>query len=181
MVFIALGSNLTGHFGTPENTLREAVRELRDSGIHITVISNIYITEAHAHIPQPDFYNAVAAARTALPPDALLRVLKRIEAQAGRRGSKHPTRPFFQWTARPLDLDIVSYKGIVRNWKANCPQADRRVILPHPRAHERAFVLRPLADIAPYWHHPVFGLTPMELLRRPEVRETGRIKSALEF
>ena len=56
-----------------------------------------------------------------------------------------------------------------------------RVILPHPRAHERAFVLRPLADVAPFWHHPVSGLTPAQLLKRPKVRETGKILASQEF
>lgn len=181
MIFIALGSNLTSYFGAPENALRRAVRELAASGIQILGTSKMYITRAHAYTPQPDFYNAIAAVATPMPADALLQVLKRIEAQAGRRKTKSGRQPFFQWMPRPLDLDIVSYKGLVRNWKANRLKMMQRVILPHPRAHERAFVLKPIAEIAPEWHHPVFGLTAVQLLKRPEVRETGKIKGCLDF
>lgn len=179
MIVIALGSNLAGNFGTPQYALRKAVNELEASGIKILSTSKIYITEAHASRRQPDFYNAVVTAATALPADALLLVLKRIEAVAGRRKQKTGHTPFFRWTPRPLDLDIVCYEGVVRNWKGNRPGGRERVILPHPRAHERAFVLRPLADVAPFWHHPVLGLTPAQLLKRPRVRDTGRIKSSL--
>jgi len=178
MIVIALGSNLTGNFGAPENALRRAVSELAASGIQILGASRIYITRAHAYTRQPDFANAAVAVATPLPANALLLILKRIEAQAGRRKTKDARKPFFHWRPRPLDLDIVSYKGIVRNWKAKNPKAPRCVILPHPRAHERAFVLRPLADIAPHWHHPVLGLTAVQLLKRPAVRETGKILSS---
>jgi 2-amino-4-hydroxy-6-hydroxymethyldihydropteridine diphosphokinase len=103
--------------------------------------------------------------------------LKRIEAQAGRRELKEAHR----WIPRPLDLDIVSYKGVIHNWKMQKPLEGKRVVLPHARAHERAFVLQPLSEIAPFWHHPVFGLTAAELLKRPSVRQTGKILSADEF
>ncbi len=181
MIVIALGSNLTGNFGSPERALSKAVNELAASGIKIVGTSKIYITRAYSYKRQPDFYNAVVSVATSLPAGALLQVLKRIEAQAGRRTLKKGGRPYFQWMPRPLDLDIVSYKGTVRNWEANRPKKSARVILPHPRAHERAFVMRPLADAAPYWHHPVFGLTPAQFLKRPAVRETGKIKRSQEF
>jgi 2-amino-4-hydroxy-6-hydroxymethyldihydropteridine diphosphokinase len=61
------------------------------------------------------------------------------------------------------------------------PVEGMRVILPHPRAHERAFVLQPLSDVAPFWHHPVFGLSASEFLKRPAVRQTGKILSAGDF
>ncbi|MFY9640649.1 MAG: 2-amino-4-hydroxy-6-hydroxymethyldihydropteridine diphosphokinase [Rhodomicrobium sp.] len=181
MIIIALGSNLTGKFGSPEHALPKAVNELAASGIRIVAISKIYITKAHAYKKQPDFYNAVVSVVTSLPVSALLQVLKRIEAQAGRQQSKRAWYPYFRWMPRPLDLDIVSYKGIILNWKGNRPMEHARVILPHPRAHERAFVLRPLADVAPHWHHPVFGSTPAQFLNRPVVRETGKIKRSQEF
>lgn len=181
MIIIALGSNLRGNFGFPEEALCKAVNELKASGIKILNTSKIYITSAHAYKPQPDFYNAAVTVATSLPAGPLLQVLKRIEALAGRIGSRRNGPAYFRWMPRPLDLDIVSYKGIVHNWEAGRPKDGRRVILPHPRAHERAFVLRPLADIAPFWHHPVFGLTPAQLLKRPKVRETGKIKGSLEF
>jgi 2-amino-4-hydroxy-6-hydroxymethyldihydropteridine diphosphokinase len=181
MVIIALGSNLTGNFGPPQYALVKAVNELEVSGITILSVSKIYITQAHTYLRQPNFYNAIVAVATALPAGALLQVLKGIEARAGRRKQNNENRPFFNWRPRPLDLDIVSYKGTVRNWKGNRPKKGMRVILPHPRMHERAFVLRPLADVAPFWHHPVSGLTPAQFLKRPKVRETGKILASQEF
>jgi len=179
MIIIALGCNLAGNFGAPKDALLKAVNELAASGIKIVGMSSIYITQAHAYKKQPDYYNAIVTVATPLPADALLQVLKRIEAQAGRSKCKRGSPPFLQWMPRPLDMDIVSYKGIVQNWRAGRPKERQRVILPHPRAHERAFVLRPLEDAAPHWHHPVFGVTPAQLLKRPAVRETGKIKRRL--
>jgi 2-amino-4-hydroxy-6-hydroxymethyldihydropteridine diphosphokinase len=181
MIIIALGSNLRGNFGPPGDALRKAVNELSRAGIKILDISRMYITKAHAKRPQPDYYNAIVTAATSLPADSLLEVLKRIEAQAGRGKSKRAGAAYLRWMPRPLDLDVVSYKGIVRNWRARRPSEGRRVILPHPRAHERAFVLAPLGEIAPYWHHPVTGLTPAQMMKRPKVRETGKIKHSLKF
>ena len=72
MIVIALGSNLTGNFGAPQNALRKAVNELAASGIQILGTSKIYITQAHAYTQQPDFYNAIVAVATPMPADALL-------------------------------------------------------------------------------------------------------------
>ncbi len=181
VVVIALGSNLTGNFGPPQYALRKAVNELEAFGITILSTSKIYITKAHAYLKQPNFYNAIVTVATPLPAEAILQVLKGIEARAGRRMQKNERQPFFHWRPRPLDLDIVSYKGVVRNWKGSSRQKARCVTLPHQRAHERAFVLRPLTDVAPFWHHPVLGLTPAQLLKLPKVRGTGRILECLEF
>jgi hypothetical protein len=78
-------------------------------------------------------------------------VLKAIERKSGRRGG----RP---WGPRTLDIDIVDYGGLVRHWRGGHPSfrkaGTRPLILPHPLAHERPFVLKPLLDIAPHWHHP---------------------------
>jgi len=177
MIILALGSNLDGVFGTPYQSISRALNELTASGIKIKDASRLYRTRAYSPYPQPDFLNAIATAHTPLPAHTLLEILKRIEAQAGRRELKEARR----WIPRPLDLDIVSYKGVVYNWKMRRPLEGKRVVLPHARAHERAFVLQPLSEIAPFWHHPIFGLTAAELLKRPGVRQTGKILSADEF
>ena len=178
MLIIALGSNLSGVFGTPKQTLSRALAELTASGIQIASTSRLYRTRAHATQPQPDFLNAIAMGFSRLPPGALLEMFKRIEAQAGRGSAKTPHLKCSRWISRTLDLDIVSYKNVIYNWKMKKPLEGRRVILPHPRAHERAFVLQPLCDVAPFWHHPVFGLTASEFLKNPRVRQTGAILSA---
>ncbi|ADP71430.1 2-amino-4-hydroxy-6-hydroxymethyldihydropteridine pyrophosphokinase [Rhodomicrobium vannielii ATCC 17100] len=174
-IFIALGSNLPGPWGSPEETLQRAVRELASCGVEIEKTSRLYRTKAHSEVEQPDFVNAVASVNSSMPADALLRVLKRIEAQAGRFLTVKHHHADHRWAPRPLDLDIVSYKSLVRNWLRGHPVRDAKLTLPHPRAHERAFVLRPLMDVAPRWHHPVLGLTAAALLARPTVRDTGAI------
>jgi 2-amino-4-hydroxy-6-hydroxymethyldihydropteridine diphosphokinase len=181
MIVIALGSNLTGNFGSPQDALAKAVNEMEASGITILRTSKIYITQAHAYRRQPNFYNAIVTVTTPLPSEAILQVLEGIEALAGRRKQKIAGQPFFHWQPRPLDLDLVCYRATVRNWKGDRPKKLGRVILPHPRAHERAFVLEPLAEIAPFWHHPVSGLTATQLLKRPAVRQTGKILGCQEF
>jgi 2-amino-4-hydroxy-6-hydroxymethyldihydropteridine diphosphokinase len=180
MIIIALGSNLAGRFGMPYATIRRALDELNAQGVEIASTSRLYCTAAHSSTPQPDFVNAVATVYTPMSTASLMEILKRIEAQAGRRAGKNVRPTDLNWAPRTLDLDLISYKGLVCNWKMRAPLKRACVILPHPRAHERAFVLQPLLDVAPFWHHPVFGLTAAQLLKRPGVRETGAILSAGE-
>ncbi|MBT3070261.1 2-amino-4-hydroxy-6-hydroxymethyldihydropteridine diphosphokinase [Rhodomicrobium sp. Az07] len=180
-ILIALGSNLPGPWGSPEETLRRAVRELASHGVEIENTSRLYRTKAHSELAQPDYLNAAVSVNSSMPANTLLRVLKRIEAQAGRLLTVKRDRANHRWAPRPLDLDIVSYKGLVRNWLMGRPVEDATLVLPHPRAHERAFVLRPLMDIAPRWHHPVLGLTPAAMLVRPAVRNTGAILDVGHF
>jgi 2-amino-4-hydroxy-6-hydroxymethyldihydropteridine diphosphokinase len=181
MIILALGSNQYTTSGSPESTLCRAVFALRREGISVNKLSKIYKTEAYSYLPQPDYVNAAVLINTPLPPHVLLRMLKRLEADAGRRSGPDSGRPYYNWRPRPLDIDIVSYKGLIRNWNGCKPVSKARVILPHPRAHLRAFVLKPVADVAPEWHHPVFGLTAQEFLKRPEVQNAGRIIGSSEF
>jgi len=115
---------------------------------------------------QQDYINAVIRVQTSLSARNLLKKLKQIEKAAGR--NLVPMRIEGQWGPRPLDLDLVDYKGIVSKDFAACSRemisvknrnAMRRgpLVLPHPHAHLRPFVIRPLMDIEPLWHHPVSG------------------------
>lgn len=186
MIIIALGSNLPGVWGTPQQALRRSLDELIQYGIQIIETSRLYNTLPYGVAAQANFLNAVAIISTPIPAPALLRVFKEIEAQAGRRYTNTQVaarifrapvgpRPSQRWAPRPLDLDIVDYKGVVFNWKKGHPLVGCRVVLPHAGAHKRAFVLRPLSDVAPFWHHPVFGKTAVELLKQPTVRRAGAV------
>ena len=95
--------------GALAEILHRALRELERRGVKVEAVSNLYETAAMGAAHQPSYLNQVALIATSLPAPALLRLLKQIEAQAGRRGG----RP---WGARTLDLDIIDYKGRVVNW-----------------------------------------------------------------
>ena len=145
-VAIALGSNL----GDRERVLREAVTALRGVIAHLR-LSRVHETDPVGVGDQPAFLNAAAVGETLLPARAFLAQLLLIEAAHGRE-RPHPGAP------RTLDLDLILYGDHVI---AEPPA----LIVPHPRFRERAFVLAPLAEIAPDWRDPVSGHTVGELLR----------------
>jgi 2-amino-4-hydroxy-6-hydroxymethyldihydropteridine diphosphokinase len=97
-------------------------------------------------------------AKGSIGPASLLRLLKRIERQAGRR----PTPPL---QPRPLDVDILDFGGRRLNWPSRRRERGR-LVLPHPLLHKRAFVLVPLLQVAPRWSHPVLGVRARTLLAR---------------
>ena len=171
-VLIGLGANYPGPWGTPKKTLRRALSELERAGLSIEAVSELYETAAMGQPRQPPYLNAVVLATTSLPAPALLRVLKQVEARAGRRGG----RP---WGQRTLDLDIIDYKGMSVSWTGPAKgipcQRVRPLVLPHPELEQRAFVLRPLLDVAPNWRHPVSKLSANELWRRVPRQGQGRV------
>jgi len=129
--YVAFGANL----GEPVETLRAAAVALgRRPGVEVVAGSPIYRTRPIGPSGQPDYANAVARVETTHEPEALLDVMHAVEAEFGRVRD-------VRWGPRTLDLDLIWYAGEER--------ADERLILPHPRAHEREFVLRPLADLDP--------------------------------
>ncbi len=129
--WVGLGSNLDD----PRAQLDRALAALAATpGIMLREVSSYYRTAPWGEAEQPDFLNAVAALDTTLAPEALLDELRRIEAAAGRRRER-------RWGPRTLDLDLLLHGEAVRD--------TAQLQLPHPRMHERAFVLAPLAELAP--------------------------------
>ena len=128
---IALGSNLA----EPARQVRAALSALEaHPQIQIEKTSSLYVTAPVGYDNQPDFVNAVCSVRTSLDGVSLLAVLNRIEADFGRERT-------FRNAPRTLDLDIIDFDGISSD--------DPHLTLPHPRAHERSFVMKPLAEILP--------------------------------
>ena len=175
-IVIGLGANYPGIWGTPAETIAQALSEMRRAKIEVAAVSPLYVTAAVGSARQPPYVNAVALLDTPLSPEALLRVLKGIEHRAGRRGG----RP---WGRRTLDLDIVDYGGQVRHWQgrrsAYARAGARPLTLPHPLAHRRPFVLRPLLDIAPDWRHPALKASARELWRQAIKRGQGAVLKRL--
>ena len=151
MILVGIGSNLAAAgFGSPQDTANAALRELPTIGVAVVRCSRWYLSEPVPPSDQPWYVNAVALVETRLAPLALLTALLRLEARSGRRRGVPNA-------ARTLDLDLLDYDG--RQSKT------RRLTLPHPRLHERRFVLTPLAELAPRWRHPQLAKTASELLR----------------
>lgn len=175
-VLVGLGSNSSGSWGTPAETIASALRDLEDAGVRVTSVSPFYKTAPVGRPGQADYVNAAAAIDTALPPEALLRLLKRIERRAGRRGGS-------PWGPRTLDIDILDYKGLVRHWRGTRPRfaraGARPLVLPHPWIEWRPFVLRPLLDVAPGWRHPVTRRSGQEVWRSVARSREGEVMQAL--
>ncbi len=149
-IFVALGSNL----GDREAALAQARARLTEGGwVQLVACSPLYETEPWGPVPQGWYLNQVCEARTELPPRALMRWLLTIERRGGRDRATEQ-----RWGPRPLDVDLLAY--------GQQEHRDPLVQVPHPRLHERRFVLQPWADIAPAWRHPRLGLTVAELLAR---------------
>ena len=149
MILIALGANLPGRCGPPPATLAAAKEAMEKRGIRVLRSSATYLTAPVPASDQPWYHNAVVHVETDLSPLRLLEALQEIESDLGRvRGARN--------AARIIDLDLLAYNDEI---------LDRpELIVPHPRMHERAFVLTPLRDIAPDWAHPVLGETVSGLL-----------------
>lgn len=149
MIVVGLGANLPSPVhGGPRETLEAALAALDRAGLRVVARSAWYETAPVPVSDQSWYVNGVAIVTSPLPAAGVLGVLHRIEAAFGRVRTEVNA-------PRVLDLDLLAYGDAVStDWP----------LLPHPRLHERAFVLRPLADVAPDWHHPVLGLGIDEML-----------------
>ena len=154
LVAIGIGSNLpTPGKGGPLATVNAAIEALDEEAIRVVHRSSWYWSEPVPPALQSLFVNGVVVAETSLSPETLLHRLFHIEQKFDRvRTAVNQSRT--------LDLDLLTYDALVID------NADRRLIVPHPRLHLRAFVLQPLQEVWPAWRHPVSGLSAGQLLQR---------------
>lgn len=143
-VLLSLGANLAA----PIEQLRAAIERLRRV-VDVQAVSRVYRAEPVGAPDQPDYFNLACRGTTTLDPEALLSATQAIEKEMGR---EH----VYRYGPRLIDIDLLAYGEVVLR--------SPRLILPHPRAAERRFVLAPLHDIAPGWRHPTLGKTVAELL-----------------
>jgi 2-amino-4-hydroxy-6-hydroxymethyldihydropteridine diphosphokinase len=161
LILVALGANLPSPaFGAPKATLTAALERFETLGLRVTARSRWYESEPVPKSTQPNFINGVVRVETTLMPAALLAMLQRIEKEFGRtKGARN--------AARCIDLDLIAYGDKVT-------RGEPAPLLPHPRMHERAFVLLPLREIAPRWYHPFLGRTVDQLIEQLPRNQTAR-------
>lgn len=154
--YLGLGANI----GSKEATMRSTLRMLRESGCVVTAVSSLYVTAPVGPVDQPEFLNAVVQIDTTFSPRALLGLCQAIELRHGRERT-------IRWGPRVIDIDILLYDE-----QSIC---EEDLIVPHPGILERAFVLVPLAEIAPD-AQVADGLTAREAAERVDASGVQRIQ-----
>lgn len=144
-VYIAAGSNL----GDKEETLKEAIYKIdKRKDCVVTKVSNFYTTDPVGYEDQDQFVNCVFEINTLQTPSELMNTLLEVEKDFKRER-------IIRWGPRTLDLDIIFYNDII--------SYDEHILIPHPRAHERQFVMKPMCDINPYYVHPIYRKRVMDI------------------
>jgi len=153
-VVVALGANLPGEYASLEALLEAALDQFAPEGMRIVARSSWWRSAAWPDPAGPEYRNGVAVVETGLGPVGTLQALRRIEQAFGRdRGERN--------APRTLDLDLVAYGRTVMD----TPE----LALPHPRAHERRFVMGPLAEVLPEWRHPLLDQSAKRLAREAPI------------
>ena len=158
MIIIALGANLNSPvYGLPLQTCQAALSRLEGLGLEVVKSSRWLKTAPVPISDHPWYVNGVAEVRTDLSPDDLLSLLHKVEEEFGRIRTEVNA-------PRIIDLDLIAYNDLIS-------KPEDHLVLPHPRMHERAFVLVPLLDIDEDWIHPVLGITAKNLAKNIAIEQ----------
>jgi len=161
--FLSLGSN----FGERRNNLFCALRALEQAGVTVLKISSIYQTESVGDRKQPWFYNLATEVSASVDPEGLLGLIQTIERKLGRRSDK-------RGGPRPIDIDILLAEDQVIE--------SEQLTIPHPRLHQRNFVLVPLTEISPETLHPLLKKTIKDLRERSvDLSDVKKLRHPLRY
>ena len=178
---ISFGANIPGPLGCPAETLNQAIKEFQYQDLLILKKSQIYSSLAFPDPKKPAYLNGCLQILVNCGPNDVLCKLKAIETKMGRR-TNH------RWGSRICDLDLLSFESkvlpsseIFNHWyrmpfKNQLLEKPDELLLPHPRIQDRAFVLKPLLDVAAGWMHPVHNLTVKEMFNFLPKEERDAVK-----
>ena len=176
MILLGLGSNKHGPWGGPAQTLDRAVCELEAGGIAVVKRSSWYSSAPFGRTDQDAFVNGVLRVDTRLPPLAVLAKCHEIERRSGRDRRQ-------RWGPRTLDIDLLTYHRVIVGQDVNRRETVLRkfipLVLPHPGIPQRPFVLTPIDEIEPFWHHPITGLTARMMGAALNLQSQGAILKEL--
>ena len=151
-IIIGVGGNINSEDGShPVIICNKAIGTLMEYSIKVEKQSKWYNSEPIPKSNQPNFFNCIVFAKTELNENAVLKSLHKIEEKFGRKRDKIND-------PRSIDLDLIDYSGKIR--------CNKNIIIPHPRAHLRKFVMAPIAEINPEWIHPILKISVLEILKR---------------
>jgi 2-amino-4-hydroxy-6-hydroxymethyldihydropteridine diphosphokinase len=165
---VALGGNLDSEVGEPVQTLLSAIEFMSAEGLVVRAVSRFFVTPSFPDGIGPEYVNAAVSVACNLSPVEILVALHRIEHRFGRIRTQ-------RWGMRTLDLDLLAVgqciapdRSTFQTWydlsqSGQAQMAPDQLIVPHPRLQDRAFVLVPMADIAPEWVHPVLDQSVVEM------------------
>lgn len=171
LIIVALGANQPSRVGNPQQTLDFALKLIAQKAVIVARVSSWWRTPAVPAESGPDFVNGVAVIKCNFTQSELMTALHNVENQIGRVRDQ-------RWGPRVCDIDLIAWDDVIApglpelsrlmalGANAIDEPAPSDLILPHPRMHERAFVLAPMAEVAPDWRHPVLGLTTEEMLAK---------------